>query len=66
MIYFNGGLWWGGGFGGGRIEMKIKREHVAGSAEGATKPEVELITDDTVKRMENPGTVEVCKSSGKK
>jgi len=47
-------------------EMKIKREHVAGSAEGETKPEVELITDDTVKRLENPGHVEVCKSSGKK
>jgi hypothetical protein len=46
--------------------MKIKREHVAGSAEGKTKPEVELITEDTVQRMENPTKVEVCKSSGKK
>jgi len=51
-------------------EMKIKREHVAGSAVegGGIKPEVELITEDTVKRMENPTKVEVCKSSssGKK
>ena len=47
-------------------EMKIKREHVSGSADGTTKPEVELITEDTVRRMENPGQVEVCKSSGKK
>ena len=46
-------------------EMKIKREHVAGSADGNIKPEVELITEDTVKRMENPGMVEVCQSSGK-
>ena len=46
--------------------MKIKKEHVAGSADGTTKPEVELITEETVKRMENPGTVQVCKSSGKK
>lgn len=46
--------------------MKIKKEHVAGSAEGETKPEIELITEDTVKRMENPGKVEVCKSSGRK
>ena len=48
------------------VEMKIKKEHVAGSADGKVKPEVELVTDDTVKRMENPGQVEVCKSSGKK
>lgn len=47
-------------------EMKIKREHVQGSADGDIKPEVELITEDTVKKMENPGKVEVCKSSGKK
>lgn len=53
------GWFWG-------AEMKIKKEHVAGSADGTTKPEVELITEDTVKRMENPGKVEVCKSSGKK
>jgi hypothetical protein len=46
--------------------MKIKREHVAGSANGQIKPEVELITEDTVRRMENPAKVEVCQSSGKK
>jgi hypothetical protein len=46
--------------------MKIKREHVAGSADGNNKPEVELITEDTVKQMENPRMVEVCRSSGKK
>jgi hypothetical protein len=46
--------------------VKIKREHVQGSATGETKPEVEPITEETVKRMENPGHVEVCKSSSTK
>jgi hypothetical protein len=46
-------------------EVKIKREHVRGSDTGETKPQVEPITEETVKRMENPGAVEVCKSSGK-
>ena len=30
------------------------------------KPQVEPITEDTVRRMENPGNVEVCKSSSSK
>ena len=30
---------------------------------GEIKPEIEPITEDTVRRMENPGQVEVCKSS---
>lgn len=30
---------------------------------GTIKPEIEPITEDTVRRMENPGSVEVCKSS---
>jgi hypothetical protein len=47
-------------------EVKIEREHVQGSATGETKPEVEPITEETVKRMENPGHVEVCKSSSTK
>jgi len=46
--------------------MKIKREHVQGSDNDDVKPEVELITEDTVKRMENPEQVQVCKSSTKK
>ena len=51
----------------GRYEVKIKREHVQGSAEDdSIKPQVEPITQDTVRRMENPGQVEVCKSSSKK
>jgi hypothetical protein len=45
-------------------EVKIKREHVKGSDTGETKPQVEPITEETVKRMENPETVEVCKTSG--
>jgi hypothetical protein len=48
------------------LEMKIKREHVKGSDTGETKPEVELVTEDMVNRMENPGQVEVCKSSSSK
>mmetsp|Transcript_4136 Transcript_4136/g.10218 ORF Transcript_4136/g.10218 Transcript_4136/m.10218 type:complete len:142 (+) Transcript_4136:46-471(+) len=47
----------------GRYEVKIKREHVQGSASGEIKPEIEPITEETVRRMENPGQVEVCKSS---
>jgi len=49
----------------GRYEVKIKREHVKGSDDltGNIKPEIEPITEDTVRRMENPGSVEVCKSS---
>eukprot|EP00934_Nitzschia_sp_Nitz4_P004658 Nitzschia sp. Nitz4//scaffold28_size193895//173813//174352//NITZ4_001688-RA/size193895-augustus-gene-0.298-mRNA-1//1//CDS//3329546051//4648//frame0 len=50
----------------GRYEMKIKREHVQGSAEGEIQPEVELITEDTVERMENPSKIQVCKSSSAK
>jgi hypothetical protein len=46
--------------------MKIKRDHVKGSDTGETKPEVELVTEDMVNRMENPGQVEVCKSSSSK
>ena len=46
--------------------MKVKREHVKGSATGETNPTVEPITEETVRRMENPGGVEVCKSSGNK
>jgi len=49
----------------GRYDVKIKREHVQGSASGEIKPEVEPITEETVKRMENPGHVEVCKSASK-
>jgi hypothetical protein len=46
-------------------EVKIKREHVQGSADSDyVKPEIEPITEDTVRRMENPGKVEICKSSG--
>jgi hypothetical protein len=49
------------------LEVKIKREHVQGSAENdGIKPQVEPITEDTVRRMENPGKVEVCKSSSSK
>jgi len=46
-------------------DVKIKREHVKGSDDlsGNIKPEIEPITEDTVRRMENPGSVEVCKSS---
>lgn len=44
-------------------EVKIKREHVQGSASGEVKPEIEPITEETVRRMENPDKVEVCKSS---
>lgn len=44
-------------------DVKIKREHVKGSASGDIKPEIEPITEDTVRRMENPGSVQVCKSS---
>eukprot|EP00536_Pseudo-nitzschia_multiseries_P003394 jgi/Psemu1/295203/fgenesh1_pm.52_\ len=49
----------------GRYDVKIKREHVQGSDDpsGNIKPEIEPITEDTVRRMENPGSVEVCKSS---
>jgi len=51
----------------GRYDVKIKREHVQGSDDpsGNVKPEIEPITEDTVRRMENPGSVEVnvCKSS---
>lgn len=47
----------------GRYDVKIKREHVQGSASGDIKPEIEPITEDTVQRMENPGSVQVCKSS---
>jgi len=49
----------------GRYDVKIKREHVKGSDDlsGNIKPEIEPITEDTVRRMENPGSVEVCKSS---
>lgn len=46
-------------------DVKIKREHVKGSDSGETKPQVEPITEETVRRMEYPGSVEVCKSSGK-
>ena len=48
-----------------KTDVKIKREHVKGSDTGETKPQVEPITEETVRRMENPGAVEVCKSSGK-
>jgi hypothetical protein len=48
------------------LDVKIKRAHVKGSDTGETKPQVEPITEETVKRMENPGQVEVCKSSAKK
>ena len=46
-------------------DVKIKREHVKGSDDpsGKIKPEIEPITEDTVRRMENPGSVEVCKSN---
>ena len=46
-------------------DVKIEREHVQGSNDpsGTIKPEIEPITEDTVRRMENPGSVEVCKSS---
>lgn len=46
-------------------DVKIKREHVKGSDDpsGNIKPEIEPITEDTVRRMENPGSVQVCKSS---
>ncbi|OEU19749.1 hypothetical protein FRACYDRAFT_274577 [Fragilariopsis cylindrus CCMP1102] len=49
----------------GRYNVKIEREHVQGSSDpsGTIKPEIEPITEDTVRRMENPGSVEVCKSS---
>jgi len=49
----------------GRYDVKIKREHVKGSDDpsGNVKPEIEPITEDTVRRMENPGSVQVCKSS---
>ncbi|KAG7362951.1 hypothetical protein IV203_026311 [Nitzschia inconspicua] len=51
----------------GRYEVKIKREHVQGSADSdSIKPQVEPITEETVRRMENPGKVEVCKSSTSK
>jgi len=48
----------------GRYDVKIKREHVKGSDDlsGNIKPEIEPITEETVRRMENPGVVEVCKS----
>lgn len=46
------------------IEVKIKREHVQGSADNDNiKPQVEPITEETVRRMENPQQVQVCKSS---
>lgn len=46
-------------------DVKIEREHVQGSNDpsGTIKPEIEPITEETVRRMENPGSVEVCKSS---
>mmetsp|Transcript_8468 Transcript_8468/g.20824 ORF Transcript_8468/g.20824 Transcript_8468/m.20824 type:complete len:137 (+) Transcript_8468:166-576(+) len=49
----------------GRYDVKIKREHVQGSDDpsGNIKPEIEPITEDTVRRMENPQEVQVCKSS---
>mmetsp|Transcript_5316 Transcript_5316/g.9982 ORF Transcript_5316/g.9982 Transcript_5316/m.9982 type:complete len:140 (-) Transcript_5316:15-434(-) len=47
----------------GRYEVKIQREHVQGSDSDDIKPEIEPITEETVRRMENPGQVEVCKSS---
>ena len=49
-------------------DVKIKREHVKGSDDlsGDIKPEIEPITEETVRRMENPGSVEVCKSSANK
>lgn len=49
----------------GRYDVKIKREHVQGSDDpsGNIKPEIEPITEETVRRMENPGSVQVCKSS---
>jgi len=49
----------------GRFDVKIQREHVKGSDDlsGTIKPEIEPITEDTVRRMENPGSVEVCKNS---
>lgn len=51
----------------GRYDVKIEREHVQGSDDpsGNIKPEIEPITEDTVRRMENPGAVEVnvCKGS---
>jgi hypothetical protein len=46
--------------------MKIKKEHVRGSATGETKPELEPITEETYERMANPAKVTVCKSSGNK
>jgi hypothetical protein len=48
---------------GQQKEVTIKREHVQGSADGDIKPEIEPITEDTVRRMEHPGQVVVCKSS---
>mmetsp|Transcript_96346 Transcript_96346/g.144226 ORF Transcript_96346/g.144226 Transcript_96346/m.144226 type:complete len:134 (+) Transcript_96346:72-473(+) len=50
----------------GRYDFKVERKHVKGSDTGETKPELEHITEETVKRMENPGKVVVCKSSAKK
>jgi hypothetical protein len=47
-------------------DFKVERKHVEGSATGETKPELEHITEETVERMENPGKVQVCKSSAKK
>jgi len=48
-----------------RTAVKIEREHVQGSDDASKniKPEIEPITEDTVRRMENPGSVEVCKSA---
>lgn len=49
----------------GRYDVKIEREHVQGSSDpsGKIKPEIEPITENLVKRMENSGSVEVSKSS---
>jgi len=49
----------------GRFDVKIQREHVKGSDDlsGTIKPEIEPITEDTVRRMENPELIEVCKNS---
>lgn len=46
-------------------DFKVEKRHVKGSDTGETKPELEHITEETVKRMENPGQVEVCKSQNK-
>jgi hypothetical protein len=48
----------------GPEEVKIKREHVQGSADSnEIKPQVEPITEETVRMMSNPNAVEVCQSS---